>query len=228
MQPRQFALPFEPQPLTRARWIAATSNADADAALARWRSWPGHVFALVGPEGAGKSHRAQIWADEAGGARHDGSVLTMEAVGALADAAGGAIALDNADRAPDAAALFHLWNLVAQSHGALLLVGRHPPGEWGSTLADLFSRLASAPWAMIQAPDMTLMATMLERLSRDRQIRLTAGLVDFLLPRLERSYAGVGRFVAALDAALSEPNARLNQNLAARVLDGLYVAETDS
>ena len=44
-------------------------NQAALAMVERWPDWPDRALALIGPEGAGKSHLAAIWAEIAGARR---------------------------------------------------------------------------------------------------------------------------------------------------------------
>ena len=52
----------------RADFIEGPPNAAALRLVEGWRSWPGGRLALVGPEGAGKSHLAHVFAGETGAA----------------------------------------------------------------------------------------------------------------------------------------------------------------
>src|ERR1700742_5207729 len=65
--PRQLALGLaHEESFARADFLAGDPNADALAMIERWPDWPDRVLALAGPEGAGKSHLAAIWAEIAG------------------------------------------------------------------------------------------------------------------------------------------------------------------
>lgn len=221
MAPSQQTLPFAPPPFTRAGFLLSPSNSAAVEAISRPQAWPAHAFALIGPAGCGKTHLASLWAEENGGARLAGPALTPEAAAAAAPSA---IALDDADACSDPAALFHLWNLIAQRGGKLLLVGQTPPATWATPLADLASRLGALAWAEIAAPDDALLEAMLVRLAQARHIRVESRLAAYVVLRVERSYLGVQSFVAALDQALCAPGATLGLRLASQVLDTLYAA----
>ena len=51
--------------LGREDFLVSEGNALAVAQIDGWRDWPGRRLALVGPEGAGKTHLAAVWAQEA-------------------------------------------------------------------------------------------------------------------------------------------------------------------
>lgn len=202
--------------LGREDFFVSAANARAVAQLDAWQEWPLGKLALVGPEGAGKSHLAQVWAEETGG-----SVIDRTALADLdIPAAERAIAVDRAD-ALDAAgetALFHLHNHMASHRLPLLLIGRTEPSRWSIALPDLRSRLEAAAVARIDAPDDALLAAVLVKLFSDRQILVAPHLIEWVLPRIERSFSYVQRLVEALDReALAEGRA-VTRGVAARVL----------
>ncbi|MFV0473788.1 MAG: chromosomal replication initiator DnaA, partial [Pikeienuella sp.] len=59
--PLGLALPKRPA-RGRAAFHVSASNANAVALIDGWRNWPNRVLSLTGPEGAGKTHLAHVWA----------------------------------------------------------------------------------------------------------------------------------------------------------------------
>ena len=108
-------------------------------------------------------------------------------------------AVDNADRVEDERALLHLYNLVAEREGSLLLAAR-PLAQWGVGLADLLSRLRTAWSVAIGAPDEALLAALLVKQFGDRQLRVEPGVVELLVQQMERSFASAAALVRQLDA----------------------------
>lgn len=202
-----FDLP-SPAAMTREDFFVAPSNALALQAVEHWESWPGRKLLLVGPDGAGKTHLARIWAVIA-------NAVVLSA-GELADAdvaglAGRAVAVEDADRiGPAETQLFHLHNLVTTA-GALLLTARTPPRDWGLGLPDLISRMQATPIAQLDAPDDALLSAVLVKLFTDRQVAVPANLIPYLVSRMPRSIGAARALVAALDAralALGRPITR--------------------
>lgn len=111
-----------------------------------------------------------------------------------------AAVVDHADEA-DEEALLHLYNLIAERSGHLLLVAREPPARWGIALADLRSRLLAAPSVGVAAPDDTVLSGVLVKLFADRQIAVSEEVIAYLIVQMERSFAAAEETVAALDAA---------------------------
>lgn len=193
-------LPHRPA-LGRDDFLVAGSNADAVAWLDRWPDWPATALALHGPAASGKTHLAQVWR------RRSGAVEAMGHFDPPALAAAGAVVFD-LDAAPGPAEerpLLHLYNLLAERRGHLLLVGREPPARWPVQLPDLSSRLSTAPAVALLPPDDELRAAVMVKLFADRQLRVDADVVGYLVQRLDRSFAAIGAAVAVLDeAALAE------------------------
>ncbi len=202
----------------RDAFFVAEANAQALAQIDGWLDWPEGRLALVGPEGAGKSHLAAVWAGETGA-----TVLTAPDLPEPDTVDPRAVVVENADRvAGDARAerrLFHLHNSVAAEGGRLLVVARTPPARWPVALPDLASRLAATQLARIGPPDDTLRAAVLVKLFEDRQIAAPPALVSWLMPRMERSFAAAERLVAALDARALATGRPVGQKLAREVLE---------
>ena len=185
--------------LGRADFLIAPCNAAAVAWIDRWPDWPAPALALWGPAGSGKTHLLEVWRARSKAVAIAPSALTSAAVPELLGAARAA-AIDDAQRA-DEEALLHLYNLLAERQGHLLLAEREPPARWAIGLADLRSRLAAAPAVAVEAPDDALLGAVLVKLFADRQLRISEEVIAYLLPRIERSFAAAQAIVAALDRA---------------------------
>lgn len=219
--PRQLAfdLPVRPA-LGRGDFLVAPPNALALATVERG-DWPQGKLVLAGPEGAGKTHLAHVWAEQAGAAIVPADDLAAADIPALA--ARGAVAVEDADRiggdAAAEAALFHLHNLLLAEGGRLLLTARTPPQRWRLALPDLASRMQAAGLAAIAPPDDVLLSAVLVKLFADRQLAVPPALIPWLVRRMDRSFAGAQRLVAALDARALAEGRPVTRALAQAVLD---------
>jgi chromosomal replication initiation ATPase DnaA len=180
-------------------FLVAAPNAEAVAWLDRWPDWAAPGLAIYGPQGCGKTHLLRVWQ-----ARSGARLLRAAELGSL-DLAGFAaaprpVALDDCPGPVPEQPLLHLYNLLAGAGRQLLLAGGEAPSRWPVTLPDLRSRLGALPAVAIAPPDDALLAGLLVKLFSDRQLRIDAPLVDYLLPRMERSFAAAERLVARLDA----------------------------
>src|SRR5207237_1858671 len=99
-------LPYRPA-LCRADFLVSDCNAAALEWIERWPDWPAPALVLYGPPGSGKSHLAALWCERSGGFLVAGGALAGRNLAELA--ARRAVALDEAERAPEEA-LLHLYN----------------------------------------------------------------------------------------------------------------------
>lgn len=213
----QLALGLPPRDdFSAARFVNGAANAAARAALARWRDWPGGAMALVGPAASGKSHLAAMWREETGG-RTISALSIVDAVAGLPSDR--PVLVEDADRGFDEDGLFHLLNRANQGRTAgVLLTARTPPARWRVTIPDLVSRFAALPVTELLEPDDDLLRRVLEKLFRDHQSPVADGLIDYLLPRMERSVEAARRLVAELDRVAMARRTPVNRGVARRVL----------
>lgn len=207
--------------LGRDDFLVAPSNDAAVKWLERWPEWPHPALALHGPPGSGKTHLAQVFTTRA---RAVGVVAAFVEPATLDVAAvpnrvgeARAVVVDDANRAPEQA-LLHLYNVVAERRGHLLIVAAEPPSRWPVSLADLRSRLLAAPAVAVNAPDDALLSAVLVKLFADRQVAVAADVIGYLVARIERSFAAARAAVAALDAAALAEKHAITAPFARRVL----------
>jgi len=211
----QLRLRLEQSPTFRREdFIVSQTNADAVRAVDAWPNWRGGALALIGPAGAGKSHLAAVWAEQAGA-----QVPGEDDVRDPARLEGRPVLLEDADRWNRDEVLFHLINIAARPGGGLLLTARTPPSTWRAALPDLRSRLNALPVAALEEPDDAVLAGILTTLLRERHIRPTDDLIPYLVRRMERSAEAAQTIVAKLDDAAAPEHRAVNRNLARQVLD---------
>jgi chromosomal replication initiation ATPase DnaA len=220
VQPRQlaFALPHA-ESFTRDNFLEGPANAAGLALVDSWPDWPNRIMQLVGPEGAGKSHLAAIWAEQAGARSTSAHALTAAAVpGALAT---GALVVDDLKSSDvDERALFHLLNLAREEGASILITSRVPPSALQIELHDLRSRLRAIPTVLLLPPDDQLFRALIVKFCTDRQLGVDESVVSYLTTRIERSYAAVRKVVELLDAEALRLGRPVTRALAAELLRG--------
>jgi chromosomal replication initiation ATPase DnaA len=188
--PRQLALALgHDESFAREDFLAGPQNAAALALIERWPEWPARAILLVGPEGAGKSHLAAIWAARSG----------ARIIAARELASGALVVEDLATWHVEERALFHLLNLAREQNVNLLFTARSQPAAWPVKLPDLVSRLRELPVVNLDPPDDALLRAVLVKLFADRQLAVDEALIAYLVTRMERSFAAARAAVAALD-----------------------------
>ncbi|MEX2520380.1 MAG: DnaA/Hda family protein [Paracoccaceae bacterium] len=200
--PLGLALPKRPA-RGRDAFRVSGSNAAAVALIDGWRDWPERQLALTGPEGAGKTHLALVWAEMAEAERVSARGLGSGDAPALA--ALGAVAVEDVERiGGDSAAetaLFHLVNLARAEGASILVTGQGPARDWRIAIPDLASRLSAMLTVALEPPDEALIGALLDKYFRDRRLAVGEEVSRFLARRIERSAAAAAAVVARLDAA---------------------------
>lgn len=213
-----------PPASSRDDFLVTGANRDALAMLDAPARWPQGRLLLIGGPGSGKSHLAGFWAAEHGAHIVQGWTLNPANVDELAPEGGAVVVEDGHEIGGNPQAeqgLFHLWNLCAARGCWLLLTARTPPRDWDLSLPDLRSRMSAMPLTRIEAPDEALLAAVLVKLLADRQLTAPPGLIDWLVPRMDRDLGLARRLVAALDAEAMAERRGLTRPMAADLLEQL-------
>ena len=206
---------------TRGDFFLSEANALAVARLDAPETWPNGKLVLIGPEGSGKSHLAEIWAESHSAEQMDLPDIPARDIPAIASACVIEIGDEyHADPAEEEA-LFHLHNHLAGRGLPLLLVARRAPARWNVALPDLKSRMQAADIAQIDAPDDALLSAVLLKLFADRQLAVPPALIGWLTARMERSFAAAQHLVTLLDETAMAEARPITQALARRVLEKL-------
>lgn len=159
-----------------------------DALLAADR-WPFRTAILAGPPRSGKSLLARWFAESGAGDTVDG-----------------------ADSLPEDE-VFHRWNRAQADGRPLLLVSDRAPGDWKIALPDLASRLGAALLIEVGAPDDELVAGLIVEHAARRGLILGEAAMAYLLPRIERSHAGIELLIETLDRLSLERKAPVTISL---------------
>jgi chromosomal replication initiation ATPase DnaA len=184
-------------------WVSE-SNKNAVAWLDKYPDWPAPALVIYGPPASGKTHLLQVFRKETGALEFPQEAIPLSQKTAVIDGAD----LLMGDPAREEAVL-HLYNSMKERGGHILIAAASPQRGWRFVLPDLKSRLMAAPAVEVLSPDDQLMAVVLTKLFSDRQIFVPQDVVQFILPRVERSFSALRALVEAIDRkALAEKTRR--------------------
>lgn len=186
-------------------------NADAVGWIDRWPDWAIPGLVVWGAPGSGKSHLAAVWRT-----RSDARAIGLDALGAHSPPAilgeQRHLLLDCASAAtiPEALQepLLHVYNLIVERGGSLLMVAQAPPARWTIALADLASRLRAMAAVAIAPPDDALLTAVLLKQLDDRHIKLPRDAVHYAVSHMERSFEAARLLASRLDRAAYEQRRR--------------------
>jgi DnaA regulatory inactivator Hda len=181
-------------------FIVAPSNSQAVQWIDRWRDWPAPALVVYGPPGCGKTHLAHVFRAMTGAVLLSPDILDEAEPPALLGGHKYCV-LGDAGRTCESREerVLHLFNLVAEQGGRMLMTARRAPARWGIELPDLRSRVNAVPAIEVSPPEEALIAAVLGKMFDDRQLRVQPGVIDFLVARIERSFAASRRAVAMID-----------------------------
>lgn len=204
----------------REDFFVSPANAEALAVMESWPTWPNGKLVLVGPAGSGKTHLAHVWAGMTDAAVVGARDVREDDIPGLTEHP--SVVVEDADRERvSEAALFHLHNALAERNRPLLLTARKPPRDWGVSLPDLLSRMSASAVARLSAPDDDLLRAVILKQFADRQVIVSASLIDWLVARIPRSFASAKNAVEALDTVSLSTKRPVNIALARTLLDKL-------
>lgn len=195
-------------------FIVSSSNEAAFSALEMWPDWPHHAMALIGPRSSGKTHLATAWARKA-----DAICLKADAIVETLPV-GRSVLVEDAD-APgrNEESLFHVFNWTKEQGANLLVTATTAPNRWEVSLPDLKSRLATLPVSEIEEPDDHLLMVLLVKLFSDRQLQVDLSVIDYILPRVDRSFSTAKALVEELDRLALAEKRKITRALAKTCLD---------
>lgn len=188
--------------LGRNDFLVAPCNQDAVAWIDLWPEWPAPCLVLYGPVASGKTHLGAVWAERSSAICVKASDVTDDASRDIADMNHHVIIEDGDNLIGNITGekgLFHLYNIFKEEQRSFLLSVQEPPVRRSFALPDLASRLRAAPSVAIREPDEQLLGALLVKLFNDRQIRVGADALHYILPRIERSFEAVRDLVEQAD-----------------------------
>jgi chromosomal replication initiation ATPase DnaA len=206
-------------------FLVSDANAAAIDIVDRWPDWQHWAVVVVGPEGSGKSHLANVWRSRSGAARVDAQDFDEPDLAKLHDGKG--LAVENLERGVgDERALFHALNLAREHKYSILLTSRTAPGDLQITLPDLRSRLRALPMVAIEPPDQHLLQGLLVKLFADRQLAVEPQLIAHLVRHMERSASTAQKLVAEIDRRALVAHRKVTRALATEALASIGVDES--
>lgn len=172
-------------------YIVSYSNIEAYNFVHKHSLWPLNRLLILGEEGAGKTHLANIW-----GNIIDALVIEEgEEFERLSRQCEGVI-LEDINEIRNEEYLFHLINFCQNHSIHLLLTASTLPSF---EIMDLKSRINATQKVLIKQPDDELLRIILNKYLIDKQLNVSQEVCDFILLRAQRSYSFIKKLVSQID-----------------------------
>lgn len=166
-------------------FFISQANKKALEMLQQWPNWGDGIYAnislIYGENGSGKTHLSYIWQNLSGAKRLTNNDLHSFYFNDKA------LILEDIENI-DQESLFHLINVAQENQQYLLLNSSISPANLKLTLPDLRSRILSIPSVAIESPDAELLKAVLLKHLSDRNLQINAVAVDYIIPRIDRSF----------------------------------------
>ena len=171
-----------------------------------WPNWPFFALCIYGEEGCGKTHLANVFANNVSRLTNypyhipfiKASQLKLENVHELF-ARNKCLVVEDLQDTTDFEAMFHLYNLYRNEDGNILFTSTHAPARLNIPLADLQSRLNIVQAVEIKEPDDDLLSALIIKLFADRQITPSLEAVNYIITNMQRSFAYARKLVEEID-----------------------------
>jgi chromosomal replication initiation ATPase DnaA len=119
----------------------------------------------------------------------------------------------------------HLWNLankITRWGAPLVMSSLHPPEEVFSNNPHLRSRVISGLVFALEVPDDSIRALILDKMAKDRNVRLPQDVATYLVTRKSRNVKELGRLLAIVDTESLRLKRRITLSLVKSIeTDGL-------
>lgn len=184
-------------------FITSPTNSTAASFIEIWPDARQPAALLTGPVSCGKTHLAYLWMQRTGGIMLDPATLGTVPSDMLFGVATHAVLRNIETLAPQEEAFFHLLRYAENTTRHLLLTSRLPVRELPFKTPDVRSRLLALPLAQIQEPDDDLLRAYFTKCFADRQWRISASVINFLVLRTERSFAAAQAILAKLEQLIA-------------------------
>lgn len=203
----QLALDFPHRPsLGREDFLVAPCNREAVALIEQWPNWPYFALCLYGPKGSGKTHLANVFANNVANLTNfpykipfiRAEQLNIDKSHELFEQ-NRCLVIEGLQNLRDEEALFHLYNMYRDEGGNILFTSEAAPARLDFRLPDLRSRLNIVPAVEIKEPDDELLSALLVKLFVDRQIMPSPEIISYMLANMLRSFEFARKLVAEID-----------------------------
>lgn len=179
-------------------FFTSPANQAAHKLITSWPNWFGNITLIYGEKSSGKSHLCNIWKDLSKARFVTADDLYNKQIADFVAKYNNFI-IDDIEKIHDEVAFFHFFNQVNESKKYLLLTSSERPNNLSIRLPDLKSRICAITSCAIESPDIELVRSLIAKQFSDRQLKVSADVIEYLSTRCVRSYADIRILVDTLE-----------------------------
>ena len=179
-------------------FVVSSCNIDAFRMVTTWpRTWENRCLIINGGAASGKTFLTKIW-QEISAAKY---IDINNADKLFQSSAPENIIIEDIEKLlpQHEEKIFHIYNNIMNGKGSLLITSAKPIISLDIKTPDLRSRLSAATIINILQPDNELLKALLFKHFSDMQITVSTSVIDFLIPRIERSFESVYNVVELIN-----------------------------
>lgn len=178
--------------------------------------WPGRFINIYGPKGCGKTHLVNILKKKINSLIIEASKINNDLLAKVKSKE--CLIIDNYKNNIDQNLLYTIINQALQSNQYIVINTLETIKNTKVELKDLKSRFDSFIEIGINLPTDDLLKVIITKNFSDKQIKINANLMSYILKNIKRSYEEIFKFVKLVDKTSLSTGKPININLIKKVI----------
>ena len=199
-------------------YYVSSNNYPAYKLIDSWPDWPGKWLNIHGEKGSGKTHLSKILKKKIKKSR----IISADKIknNIIQDLNNlDCLIIDNFNNNVDEKLLYTIFNHSKQLENYILINSLNLIKNLNFNLKDLQSRINSFVFIGIDLPTDDILKVIITKTLSDKQINISAKLIDFIINNVDRSYKKMFKFIKKVDELSLSTGKSININLIKKVLN---------
>jgi chromosomal replication initiation ATPase DnaA len=198
-------------------FYVSTNNFNAYKLIESWPKWTSRYINIFGPSGCGKTHLANIFKKKINSFFIKADELNSNSLSAIRLKE--CLIIDDYENNIEEKLFYSALNQVHQSNQYVIINSLEPIKSSDVRLNDLKSRFDNFIDIGIDLPTDDLIRVILTKNFSDKQVKIEAKLLEYILKNIDRSYKDIFDLIDKLDSLSLSTGKSININLIKKVLN---------
>ena len=198
-------------------FYVSTNNFNAYKLIESWPKWTSRYINIFGPSGCGKTHLANIFKKKINSFFIKANELNSNTLSAIRLKE--CLIIDDYENNIEEKLFYSALNQVHQSNQYVIINSLEPIKSSDVRLNDLKSRFDNFIDIGIDLPTDDLIRVILTKNFSDKQVKIEAKLLEYILKNIDRSYKDIFDLIDKLDSLSLSTGKSININLIKKVLN---------